>query len=546
MNSSWERRRKQLPDRLPDISMNVAPQNLEAEHYILGAILTAGAVGQEVSRGVIADVRAAGLAREHFYFEKHALTYDACLRLDGADKPTDVTLVADDLERTHTLEDAGGWTQLHEWAALAPATANAVHYAGVVIQKARRRDELAAAHNLEHASLNGGLDADEALRAELATLLGLTAAVEADAAPEGLRTRGVILERVRPIRWLWDRRLPMGLPSLIIGEEGIGKGTLAAWIIARATCGQLDGDLHGEPVRVLIIGDEDAFEPIWVPRLWAAGADLTKLRTLDDSEYLDDLKADADRLAVTIQQEEIGLLLLDQLLDHVSGGAHGEAIYNPKAVREAMKPLRRVAGEQGIAALGLLHPIKGNVSSFRQLIAGSHQFNAVSRSSLLLGVDPDDEARRLLVRGKGNHSAAPRSFEFTIVAEGVELNQYAFEVPRVAGEGEGDRTIQDLLKPSAAPVREALKEELAPLLTDKPQTRADLARAVGRDAKDGSVGNALKGLEGEGRAEKVDGGWVRAKVQEGAARMVESPGEGAVQPLRELHRTPSAATGAAE
>ena len=77
-------------------------------------------------------------------------------------------------------------------------------------------------------------------------------------------------------------------------------------------------------------------------------------------------------------------------------------------------PLRRVAGAHGIAAVGLLHPIKGRAKSFRELMAGSHQFNAVSRSSLLLGVDPLDQDRRVLVRGKGNHSAAPRSFEFRI------------------------------------------------------------------------------------------------------------------------------------
>ena len=59
----------------------------------------------------------------------------------------------------------------------------------------------------------------------------------------GLRVRGVIMERVRPIRWLWQRRIPLGLPSLILGEEGMGKGTVAAWITAKATRGELDGDL---------------------------------------------------------------------------------------------------------------------------------------------------------------------------------------------------------------------------------------------------------------------------------------------------------------
>jgi hypothetical protein len=178
-----------------------------------------------------------------------------------------------------------------------------------------------------------------------------------------------------------------------------------------------------------------------------------------------------------------------------------------------MLPVRRVAGEQGVAALGLLHPNKGNVSSFRQLVAGSHQFNAVSRSSLLLAADPEDDDRRVLVRGKGNHSAVPRSFEFAIATEDVELYEHRFEMPKIVDEGEGERTINDLLKagPPDAPVRDELAEQLAPLLTDEPQKLADLATAVGREPKDGSVRNALGWLEEKGRAEKVDRGkWKRA------------------------------------
>jgi hypothetical protein len=151
--------------------------------------------------------------------------------------------------------------------------------------------------------------------------------------PAGLRTRAVDWQRVRPLRWLWKRRIPIGLPSLLVGEEGMGKGTLAAWLIARATRGELDGDLQGEPIRVLVIGDEDGFEPIWVPRLHAAGADLDMVRTLADGEYLDDLRARSDDLRKAVQRDEVGLVLLDQVLDHVPGGSAGEAVYNPKPGR---------------------------------------------------------------------------------------------------------------------------------------------------------------------------------------------------------------------
>src|SRR5262245_53487860 len=131
-----------------------------------------------------------------------------------------------------------------------------------------------------------------------------------DAIPFGepavpLRTRGVIWERVRPVRWLWNRRIPMGLPSLIIGEEGVGKGTFTSWMVARATRGGLEGDLESEPVNVLIVGDEDAFEQIWVPRLYAADADMGRVRTLADGEFVDDFASVNGELTAAIREDEI-------------------------------------------------------------------------------------------------------------------------------------------------------------------------------------------------------------------------------------------------
>jgi hypothetical protein len=330
--------------------------------------------------------------------------------------------------------------------------------------------------------------------------------LRADAA-HGLRTRGVIWDRVRPVRWLWRKRIPSGLLSLIVGVEDIGKGTLASWIIANATRGELDGDFQGEPINVLIVGDEDLFEPIWVPRLHAAGTDLERIRTLDDGEHLEDFRTRADDLSRAVEREEIGYIVFDQVLDHIAGGENGSGIYNPKNIRAALAPLRRVAGEHGIATTGLLHPVKGSPKTFRDLIAGSHQINAVSRSSLLLGKHPRDPERRVLVRGKGNHSAAPRSFEFRIGIASVALNGHRFEMPFVADSVEGEFTIDDLLE--IKPVVSELKEKLADLLTDEPQRLTDLAKAVGRDPKDGSVRNALKELAKERRARQVEGGWCR-------------------------------------
>jgi hypothetical protein len=148
---------------------------------------------------------------------------------------------------------------------------------------------------------------------------------------------------------------------MLVGEEGIGKGTLTSWLIAEATKGGLDGDLKGQPIRVLIVGDEDAFEPIQgAKHLEVAAPEDPSPRRLSATGY-----GRADRPHSRRRQ--------------------GAAIYNPKHVREKLKPIRRIAAACDVAVLGLLHPIKGKAVSFRDLMAGSHQFNAVSRSS---GVRP--------------------------------------------------------------------------------------------------------------------------------------------------------------
>jgi hypothetical protein len=73
-----------------------------------------------------------------------------------------------------------------------------------------------------------------------------------------------------------------------------------------------------------------------------------------------------------------------------------------------MRGSSAIARDLDVCALGSLHPNKGQRGSFRDLVSGSHAFNASSRSSLLLAEDPDDEDRRVLVRGKGNFTTTTR------------------------------------------------------------------------------------------------------------------------------------------
>src|SRR5262249_51088490 len=143
----------------------------------------------------------------------------------------------------------------------------------------------------------------------------------------------------------------------------------------------------------------------------------------------------------------------------------GTGIYNPKVVRDALRPLRRAARAGEFAPVCTLHPSKGRAGSFTDLVSGSVQFGAVARAALILLRDPHDAAgeRRILVRGKAK---APRvtSYTFQIVSTGVEIDGHHFEVPVLAEWQDDTRTLTDLLDEQHRPVqarREADAEERA-------------------------------------------------------------------------------------
>jgi hypothetical protein len=310
--------------------------------------------------------------------------------------------------------------------------------------------------------------------------------------------------RIRPVRWAWQRWLPIGKPATLVGIGGAGKGTLSNWIAAQITHGALPGAFEGEPRKVLIVGSEDGFYDTWMPRLIAAGGDPDMLEALDtDVTDIGDPKQ-RDRLAATLT-DGFGLVLYDQLLDNIDGGPNGAGIFNPKQIRRALRATGQIAEAAGVAALSVLHPIKGQQKNFRDLVGGSHQFTDAARACAYVCEDPDDiaGARRWLGRGKGNLSAAPTPQTFRIVEKTVTINGYDHHVPVAVDFRDDGRTVDDLLASAShdSPVRDGLAVKLMELLTDEWQQRSELFRQLGRDAKDTTARGALDKLIKERRAE---------------------------------------------
>src|SRR5262249_21670952 len=155
----------------------------------------------------------------------------------------------------------------------------------------------------------------------------------------------------KPVEWLWPGRLPLGRLCLLDGDPDRGKSLLALDLAARlSACRTMpDGYLPPEPCSVLILAREDEVDDTIVPRLRAAGADLTRIHFLDSRLEPDGTQLpigfprDCDLLRDALAQTDARLVIVDPLLAYLD--AHVSAL-NVHMVRSALDPLAQVAQEK--------------------------------------------------------------------------------------------------------------------------------------------------------------------------------------------------------
>lgn len=108
----------------------VPPQNVDAEMSLLGAVL----IDEEVLADITEHVKP-----KDFYDKRHAIIYDAMMRLYEKNKPVDLLTLTDELKRKKEIDEIGGSAYLTELTNYVPTAAHAESYAEIVAQKAVRR-----------------------------------------------------------------------------------------------------------------------------------------------------------------------------------------------------------------------------------------------------------------------------------------------------------------------------------------------------------------------------------------------------------------------
>jgi RecA-family ATPase len=241
--------------------------------------------------------------------------------------------------------------------------------------------------------------------------------------------------------------MPAGALTLLAGREGIGKSLVGVRLAAQLTHGSLAGCRHGRPSRVMFATSEDAWEFTMVPRLLAAGADLTRVGRVqveDDGIVIGLITPiDVPALSAYIASHDVALLVLDPVTSVMDGRIDA---HRDREVRTALEPLGQLAEDTGAAVLGLVHLGKGLGADPVNLILGSRAFSAVARVALVAARDPDDENSNVLSVEKSNLGRIDVP-GLTYRVDGVEIA--TDEGPASAGllvwTGETDRRVRDIM-----------------------------------------------------------------------------------------------------
>lgn len=219
----------------------------------------------------------------------------------------------------------------------------------------------------------------------------------------------------KPVKWLWYPYIPLGKITIMQGNSGIGKTMLALNIAAALSNGeQLPGDNeHREPISIIYNTAEDGLGDTIKPRLRSAGADLTRINTIN--ERVNTVTMTDERIENSVCELGAKLLILDPIQAYL--GAKTD-MNKANEVRPIFAQLGRVAEDNECAIVLIGHKGKNQMYGELQSLLGSTDQVAAARSVLTVTKHPNDKTLSLINHTKSSLSASGKSLTFSIDENG--------------------------------------------------------------------------------------------------------------------------------
>ena len=314
------------------------------------------------------------------------------------------------------------------------------------------------------------------------------------------------------VTWLWPARVARGKLTVLAGDPGLGKSFVTLDVAARITTGRPwpDGGAV-EPGDVVLLSAEDGPADTIRPRVDALGGDPARVylvRAIRDADGERPVSLDRDLAAVeqVVATVRPALVVIDPLTAYLGTTDS----YRDADVRRLLAPLALLADTYDVAVLLVMHLTKNSQTRALYRTGGSIAFVGAARVQLLVGADPEDPARRVLVASKNNLTAPPPSLAYRItedppgtpacvawdpepVADGLDADTLLAGAGEDAAERQdADALLRDLLADGERPSAELLKAARATGVGERTLYRAKRrlgvkARHAGQPGKPGGA-----------------------------------------------------------
>jgi len=217
---------------------------------------------------------------------------------------------------------------------------------------------------------------------------------------------------VRPVNWLWPKRVPRGKVTIVEGDPGVGKSSMVVDLVARMSTGRPwpdEGDEIQEertPHRVLWMTLEDDPSETILPRVIAAQGDPAYINicTMIPMLARRDGPCRDSELAIerTVLESNSDILVLDP------GSAAVEDGNSEPIVRQAMGVLYRLGLDHGLTTIWIRHLAKARADR-EPMMAGIGSIGVSAAARSVLQLIPDHQRRldcspwdRVLIHVKNN------------------------------------------------------------------------------------------------------------------------------------------------
>lgn len=213
------------------------------------------------------------------------------------------------------------------------------------------------------------------------------------------------------IEWLWYPYIPYGKITLLQGDPGEGKSTVAIALAALVSNGaSMPFSKASIPASTVVYqNNEDGKEDTICPRLKASGANLERIAYIDETET--GFAIGDERIDQVLADTGARLLILDPIQAYFGGGTD---MNRASDVRPILNRLAQIAQRRKCAVVLIGHMSKatGMKGLYRSL--GSIDIAAAARSVLLVSRMHGPRDERIIAQIKNNLAPIGDSIVFSI------------------------------------------------------------------------------------------------------------------------------------